>query len=69
MFLAFFFLIFIIVVPLFILDAKGYRLDLKEVLKFSQTGGLYISTDQSGIEIYINGELVKKTSIIQKSVS
>lgn len=64
----FFFLIFIISAPLFILDAKGYRLNWSGVLKVSQTGGLYISTDQSGIEIYVNNELVKRTSIAQKSI-
>lgn len=67
-YLAIFFIAFVIGTPLFILDAKGYRLNWSDVIEVSQTGGLYISTDQSGIEIYINNELVKKTSIVQKSI-
>lgn len=60
--------IFIIGAPLFILDAKGYRLDWSGVLKISQTGGLSIITDQSGIEIYVNHVLETKTSIFHKIV-
>lgn len=62
------FFIFIIFAPLFILDARGYAFNFKDVIKISQTGGLYIDTDQSGLEIYVNGKLEKKTSIVQKSV-
>ncbi len=64
----FFFFVFVVVAPLFILDAKGYRFSLKDVIKVSQTGGIYVGVDQSGLEIYVNGELVRKTSIVQKSI-
>lgn len=67
-YLAFFFLVFIVGAPLFIFDARGYRFNWNGVAKVFQTGGLYISTDQSGIEIYVNRVLVKKTSLVQKSI-
>ncbi|MDO8492180.1 MAG: PEGA domain-containing protein [bacterium] len=62
------FIVFIISAPFFIFDAKGYRFNLKDYFKIYETGGLYISTDQSGIEIYVNSELVRKTNIVQKSI-
>lgn len=61
-------IIFVIGAPFFIMDAKGYKFNWTGVIKVSQTGGLYISTDQSGIEIYVDNELVRKTSIVQKSI-
>ena len=61
-------IVFVIGAPLFVLNARGYRLNWNNVLKPSQTGGLYISTDQSGIEIYVDRLLVKETSIVQKSI-
>jgi len=67
-YLFFFFLVFIIATPSFIFQAKGYRLNWGDVLNISQTGGLYINTDQSGIEIYLNNKLFKKTSIVQKGI-
>jgi len=67
-YLVFFSVVFVICVPIFILYAKGYRFDINKAFQISETGGLYINTDQSGISIYVNGEIVRKTSIIQKSV-
>lgn len=67
-YLLFFFIVFIICVPLFILYAKGYRFNFEEAFKISETGGLYINADQSGISIYVNGEVVRKTSIVQKGI-
>src|SRR3989344_4792190 len=67
-YLLFFSLVFIICVPFFILYAKGYRLDINKAFQISETGGLYISADQSGVSIYVNGEAVRKTSIIQKGI-
>ena len=67
-YLFFFSVVFVICVPVFILYAKGYRFDINKAFQISETGGLYINTDQSGISIYVNGDVVRKTSIIQKSV-
>ncbi len=64
----FFLLIFFVGAPLFIFDAKGYRLNWTGVLNVFQTGGVYIGTDQSGIDIYVNHVLVRKTSIVQKGI-
>ena len=58
--------IFIIAAPLLILYASGYRLG--ETLRFLPTGGLYVTTAQSGIEIYINDELIRETSLWQKNI-
>jgi hypothetical protein len=68
LYLIFFAIIFIIGTPFFIFNAKGYKLNLQDFFNVSKTGGLYISTDQSRIDISVNGEIVRKTSIIQKSI-
>ena len=68
LYLIFFAIIFIIGAPLFIFNAKGYKLNLQDFFNVSKTGGLYISTDRSGIDISVNGESVRKTGIIQKSI-
>lgn len=68
LYLIFFAIIFIIGAPFFIFNAKGYKLNLQDFFNVSKTGGLYISTDQSRIDISVNGEIVRKTGIIQKSI-
>ena len=68
LYLIFFAIIFIIGTPFFIFNAKGYKLNLQDFFNVSKTGGLYISTDQSRIDISVNGEIVRKTGIIQKSI-
>ena len=68
LYLIFFAIIFIIGAPFFIFKAKGYKLNLQDFFNVSKTGGLYISTDQSRIDISVNGEIVRKTGIIQKSI-
>lgn len=68
LYLIFFAIIFIIGAPFFIFKAKGYKLNLQDFFNVSKTGGLYISTDRSGIDISVNGESVRKTGIIQKSI-
>jgi hypothetical protein len=67
-YLIFFTIIFFAVAPLFIYYAKGYRFHFNDKENVSRTGGIYVSTDQSGMEIYINNILEKRTSIVQKSV-
>lgn len=57
---------FVIIAPLLILYASGYRLD--KAFNFASTGGVNISASLSGTEIYLNNELVRTTSIFQKSV-
>ncbi len=59
-------IVFVIAAPLLILYASGYRLD--KTFNFATTGGVNISAQLSGTEIYVNNELVRTTSIFQKSV-
>lgn len=49
-----------------ILYARGYR--LSEVFKLFPTGGLYVSVGQSGVNVYLDDEPIKKTNIFQKTV-
>ncbi len=53
--------IFIIATPLLILYSTGFRFDFK-TFSFAKTGGIFISSDPKGVDIYINGELAEKTS-------
>ena len=55
---------FVIIVPL-IFYALGYRLD--NVVGLVKTGGIFISTDKSGIDIYVDGVFQKRTNIFQRS--
>ncbi len=59
LFLACLFL-FILITPTVIFYAQGYRVDFDRK-KISQTGGIYIKTLPKQVEIYMDGELKKKT--------
>src|SRR3989338_4169806 len=65
-YLIFLTLVFVILTPVLIFYAIGYRLTDSFII--SRTGGLYIATNQSGTKVYVNDELVKETSIFQKNV-
>jgi len=53
--------LFILVAPLVILHAQGYRFDF-ETKRIVQTGAFYFKVSPAGAEIYINNEFKKKTS-------
>lgn len=57
--------VFVVATPLLILYASGYRLD--DAFKIASTGGIFVSAPQSGTAIYIDGELIRKTSAFQKN--
>jgi len=63
-YLALSFLLFLIIAPVTILYAKGYR--LTEEFQITRTGGFYISVGHSGAQIYINDSLAKETGVFQK---
>lgn len=58
--------IFLALVPVTVLYSLGYRFDRNFVLR--KTGGLYIASDVSGSEIFINGELERRTNLLQSGV-
>lgn len=57
---------FLLAVPLIILSSLGYRLDSE--LRLRKTGGLYISSPLSGSEIFVNGDLKKRTNLLQSGI-
>ncbi|HJN62116.1 MAG TPA: hypothetical protein QGH92_00740 [Candidatus Parcubacteria bacterium] len=57
------FFLFLSAAPLTIFYSQGYRFDFQEK-RFVQTGGLYFKVRPLGAEIYLNGKLVKDTSIL-----
>src|SRR3989344_1603003 len=57
---------FLALVPVTVLYSLGYRFDRNFVLR--KTGGLYIASDVSGSEIFINGELERRTNLLQSGV-
>lgn len=65
-YILFFSFLFIIITPLLILYATGYRITDKFTL--GRTGGLYIATDQSGVQIYVNKKFIRETGIFQKNI-
>ncbi len=59
-------LLFILLTPILIFYATGYRLG--DSLTLSRTGGLYVLTGQSSVQVYINDEFNKESSIFQKNI-
>ncbi len=62
----FFAIAFVLLIPVLILYSTGYRLD--SALGLIRTGGLYISVPYSGVNVYINDEIVRQTGVFQKNV-
>ena len=56
-----FLLIFIVAVPILAFYSLGYRLDTDK-FALVKTGGIFINADPRGVDIYVDGELKKKTS-------
>ena len=59
-------LIFLLLVPVTILYALGYRVDPDFSLR--KTGGLYISSTFTGSEIFVDKNLQRKTNLLQSGV-
>lgn len=57
-------LLFVTVVPILILYSSGYRIG--DQLFLVKTGGMYIDTNKSGAEVYLNGEFVKEATIFKR---
>lgn len=52
--------------PFLFLYATGYRFDFLQT-GFVSTGGLYVSAERTGAEIYINDELVRETRVFRRA--
>lgn len=57
--------IFVLAAPLLFLYATGYRFETLTLL--TETGGIYVGAEQSGTEIYLNGELVHETGTFRRA--
>lgn len=57
--------VFVVSLPFLFLYAKGYRLDLAEQGNFVSTGGMYVTAERVGAEIFIDDELVRETRIFR----
>lgn len=57
-------LLFLVLAPVAILYAKGYR--LTDNLTITRTGGLYASVGFSGAKVYLDDVLMKETGVFQK---
>lgn len=54
-------------IPLLYLYATGYRVDLSGETGFISTGGIFISAERTGAEIYIDDELVRETRVFRRA--
>lgn len=60
--------LFIVVLPILFLYATGYRFNfLSEEAVFMSTGGMYIAAERTGVEIYIDNELVRETRTFRRA--
>jgi len=61
------FTLFVLSLPALFLYATGYRFTFGDDVSFVRTGGIYVSADRSGAEIYIDEELVRETRTFRKA--
>ncbi len=61
-------IVFFIVGPILLINALGleYEFD-KDVFTFVKTGGIYINSDISGTNVYVDGEFVKKNGLFLRN--
>jgi len=57
--------IFAVAVPVLFLYATGYRFE--GITGLVKTGGMYVSAERSGAEIYVDGELVRETGTFRRA--
>jgi hypothetical protein len=60
------FAVFLIVIPVIILYSSGYR--LSDEFKIVKTGGIFISNNESGASVLLNGKLKKSAGILDKNM-
>jgi len=59
-------ILFFVITPALIFYANGYR--FTDSFTLNRTGGLYIMTGESGVKIFVNGELYKESNTFQKNI-
>ena len=59
--------LFALSIPVLYLYATGYRINLKGETSFISTGGMFISAERTGSEIYIDNELVRETRVFRRA--
>lgn len=57
--------VFFLLLPVIILYAIGYRLGDVSWLDLESTGGIFVRTERSGVEVYVDGVIDNKTGIFQ----
>lgn len=61
-----FFVLFLILTPIVILYAMGYRFEFAQKFLITERGGIYVYTSIPGTEIYIDSELKDTTGIFNR---
>jgi len=57
-------IIFVILAPIILANSFGYHFDkLEDVFTLVKSGGIYVASDVSGVEIYVNGEYFKDSGL------
>ncbi len=59
--------IFACSLPFLYLSATGYRFEIGGGTNIVSTGGMYIASDRTGAEIFIDGELVRETRTFRRA--
>lgn len=58
------FLAFVVLLPILLFYASGYR--LSENFDLVKTGGLYIGVGETGADVYVDGKFIKRTSLLDR---
>ena len=62
-------IIFVILAPLLLANSFGYHLGkLGDVFTLVKTGGIYVASDVSGVQIYVNGEYFKDSGLFIRNM-
>ena len=59
--------VFILLIPVIIFYAIGYRPGSVSWFDFMRTGGILVHAERSGVEVYVDGVIEKKTGFFQHS--
>jgi len=66
--LVFLFLIFILVAPILIAYSLGYRVsDIDDVFTLEKTGGIYVHSNISNTEVYLDEEFIKTNGVLLRN--
>ncbi|NCS99111.1 hypothetical protein GW764_02890 [Candidatus Parcubacteria bacterium] len=61
-------IVFVILAPILLANSFGYQWEkIEDVFTFVKTGGIYVASDISGVQIYVDDEYIKDSGLFIKN--